>query len=150
MSREFTRALTTKEVEEIIPHREPFRFLDSIIEFEDGVRATGVYTVTGKEALFEGHFPGRPIFPGVLLLESLAQLGVFFARYSTGGCPPEKLIVFTGADEVKFRRAVVPGDQIRISMNEWKKRGPFWKLNGDIRVGDELAMSAVITAAEID
>ena len=150
MSREFTRPLTVEEVEAIIPHRFPFRFLDSIVEFEDRVRATGVYKVTGKEALFEGHFPGRPLFPGVLMLEALAQLGVFFARYSTGGCPPEKLIVFAGADEVKFKKAVVPGDELRISMNEWKKRGPFWRLNGDIRVGGEVVMTAVISAAETD
>jgi 3-hydroxymyristoyl/3-hydroxydecanoyl-(acyl carrier protein) dehydratase len=129
MSREFKEPLGPEEIEAVIPHRNPFRFLDSIIEFEDRVRATGTYQVTGKEALFEGHFPGRPIFPGVIMLEALAQLGVFFARYATGGTPKEKLIVFTGADDVKFRRAVHPGDQLTISMNEWKRKGPFWKLS---------------------
>jgi 3-hydroxyacyl-[acyl-carrier-protein] dehydratase len=150
MGKEFTRPLTAEEVEEVIPHRFPFRFLDSIIEFEDRVRAAGIYQVTGKENFFEGHFPERPIFPGVLLLESLAQLGVFFARYSTGGTPKEKLIVFTGADEVKFRKAVKPGDLLHIYMNEWKKRGPFWRLNGEIKVDGEIVMTAVISAAEID
>ncbi len=150
MTREFKLPLNVTQLEEVIPHREPFRFLDEIILFEDRVRAVGKYKVKGTEAFFEGHFPGRPIFPGVLMLESLAQLGVFFARYSTGGCPPEKLIVFMGADEVRFRKAVYPGDEMIVSMNTWKRKARFWRLEGDIQVNGENVMSATISAAEID
>lgn len=148
--RVFNLPLGVPEIEEVIPHREPFRFLDEILEFEDRVRAVGSYQVTGKEDLFRGHFPGRPILPGVIMLEALAQLGVFFARYSTGGAPKDKLIVFTGADEVKFRKAARPGDRLIISMLTWKRRGPFWRLDGEITVNSETVMTATITAAEVD
>jgi len=137
-------------IEEHIPHRFPFRFLDEIVVFEDRVRAVGKYTVTGEEDLFRGHFPGRPIFPGVIMLEALAQLGVFFAKYCTGGTPPDRLIVFMGADEVRFRKAVVPGDTLFIGMQNWKKKGRFWKLDGEIKVKEDVVMTATISAAEID
>lgn len=150
MSRIITLPIGVEIIEEYIPHRAPFRFLDQIVEFEDRVQATGLYNITGKEDFFRGHFPDRPIFPGVLMLEALAQLGVFFAKYSTGGTPKEKLIVFMGADEVRFRKPVSPGDVLLIKMANWKKKGRFWKLDGELFVKDELVMTATISAAEID
>lgn len=150
MERVIELPLGAEVVEQYIPHRQPFRFIDEIIEFEDRVRAVGKYTVTGEEDLFRGHFPGRPIFPGVIMLEALAQLGVFFAKFSTGGTPPDKLIVFMGADEVRFKKPVVPGDILHVAMANWKKKGRFWKLDGVITVGEDVVMTATIAAAEID
>lgn len=102
------------DIEEIIPHRYPFRFVDQVLELEPGKRALGIKNVTANEWFFQGHFPGYPIMPGVLVLEALAQLGaaVILSLPENRG----KMVLFAGIDKVRFKREVKPGDQILLSV----------------------------------
>ena len=135
-------------IKRIIPHRYPFLMVDRITEFVDAERIVGQKNVSALDPWFTGHFPGRPIMPGVLMLEALAQLGVIFARLSTGGCAYDALMVFTGAEKVRFRRIVVPGDVLTLELLMAKRKLAYWKMTGRILVGDEVAMEAEISAAE--
>lgn len=139
--------LTVQDIQTIIPHRYPFLFIDKIVEFEDGQRMVGIKNVTANEPFFQGHFPGRPVLPGVIILEALAQLGAAFAKVSSGGIPRDKLIVFAGADEVRFRRLVVPGDVLRLEVVHIRHRPNHWKIRGTAHVEGELAVDAVLAAA---
>lgn len=139
--------LRTEEIKQIIPHREPFLFVDEVIEFVDGERIVGLKHVRAEEPQFAGHFPGRPIMPGVLIIEALAQLGVIYSRLCTGGVDPSRLVVFAGCEETRFRKQVVPGDTVRLEIEYLKHRGPFWRMKGTARVGDELAAEGILTAA---
>ena len=141
--------LTRADIEQIIPHRDPFLLIDEIVEFVDGEKMVGVKHVSGDEFFFPGHFPGRPIMPGVLMLEALAQLGAVFCKLSTDGSSAEKLIVFTGADNVRFRRLVVPGETLRLVVFSGRRKFGHWKLAGEVYVGDEMAVSATLMAAEV-
>lgn len=149
MSLEIKLPLRVSDIQEIIPHRFPFMFLDMITEFVDGKSITGIKNVSANEPFFQGHFPGRPILPGVILLEALAQLGVVFAKLSTDGVPPNRLMVFSGAESVRFRRQVFPGDIMKLEMTSYKRKFVHWKMEGVVSVGDEKAMEAVIMATEI-
>jgi beta-hydroxyacyl-ACP dehydratase FabZ len=141
--------ITTKQIMEILPHRYPFMFVDEVTEFEDRVRIVGRKHVRPDEPYFQGHFPGRPIMPGVLILESLAQLGAIFAKISTGGVAADKLIVFAGADDVRFRRPVYPGDVLTLKLGNHRQRGPHWRMEGEVYVGEEKAADAIIKANEV-
>lgn len=141
--------LLVGDIENIIPHRAPFLMLDRVIEFQDAVYVVGEKLVSSNEPYFQGHFPGRPIMPGVLMLEALAQLGALFARLSTGGSVESGLIVFTGAEEVRFRRMVIPGDKLTLRMELGRRKFGHWKMNGRATVGDEMAMEATLMAAEV-
>ena len=137
--------LDRAQIEGILPHREPFLLIDRVTEVVPGESATAEKDVLSTDDVFRGHFPGHPVFPGVLILEALAQTGAVAVLSQ-----PEargKIILFARADEVRFRRAVVPGDTLRLEMRLIKSRGPVGKGEGKAFVGAELACSGVLTFA---
>ena len=140
-----------RQIQEIIPHRYPFLFLDQIIEFEDSKRIMATKCVTINEPFFQGHFPGLPVMPGVLVLECMAQAGAVLAHKSTISIESMvgKTLMLCGANDVKWKRQVVPGDTLHIEMIFEKRRKPFWILNGSAKVNGQLCCSGIITAAEV-
>lgn len=133
------------DIQAILPHRYPFLLVDRVTELAINEKAIGVKNVTINEPFFQGHFPGRPIFPGVLILEALAQLGGILAiRSAPGNAPP--VVYLTGIDKAKFRKPVIPGDQMRLQVVVIKRRPPFWKMEGKAFVGDDLVCEAESTA----
>ena len=137
------------EILEVLPHRYPFLLVDRILEIEPKKRAVGLKNVTVNEPFFQGHFPGRPIMPGVLILEAMAQVGGVLLLYDFPD-RQKKLIYFTGIDKAKFRRPVVPGDQIRLEVEILKLRSWTCKLRASARVEGELAAEAEILSAMVD
>ncbi len=128
--------LTVTQIREIIPHRYPFLLVDRIIEVEPLKKAVGIKNVTVNEQFFQGHFPDKPIMPGVLLLEAMAQVGGVAMLY--GDEFSGKLAVFAGIDRVKFRRPVVPGDQVKMVAEVIKLRGTMGKIWAEAFVDGEL------------
>ena len=100
------------EIEKLLPHRYPFLLVDRILEIEEGKRIVGIKNVTANEPFFPGHFPGHKVMPGVLIIEALAQVGCILLLVTTGDA--EKVIYFMSMDKVKFRKKVVPGDQLKL------------------------------------
>ena len=140
--------LNIQHIMEIIPHRYPFLLVDKIIEFEEGKRAVGIKNVTMNEPFFQGHFPGRPIMPGVLITEALAQVGAVVILSN-----PEfkdKLAVFTGIDGFKFKHQVVPGETLRLEVEMTKFRSVMGKANVCAYVGDQIAAKGEISFALVD
>jgi 3-hydroxyacyl-[acyl-carrier-protein] dehydratase len=132
-------------IETIIPHRDPFLFLDEVLELEPGVRVVARKRVTGDEWFFPGHFPGRPIMPGVIMVEALAQAGAIAAlslEENRG-----KLALFAGIDDVRFKRLVEPGDELTLTCEIEAARGPVGRGRATARVGDELALRGTLTFA---
>jgi 3-hydroxyacyl-[acyl-carrier-protein] dehydratase len=136
---------STQEIMQLLPHRYPFLLVDRIVEFEPGRRIVGLKNVTINEPFFQGHFPGYPIMPGVLIIEALAQVGGILALKAQGG--ERKIALFAGIDNCKFRRPVLPGDQIRLECNVTGHRGPVWKVRGEASVDGVLAAGADLTAS---
>jgi 3-hydroxyacyl-[acyl-carrier-protein] dehydratase len=132
-------------IESIIPHREPFLFLDEVLELEPGKRVRARREVRADEWFFPGHFPGRPILPGVIMVEALAQAGaiaVLSLEENRG-----KLVLFGGIDGVRFKRVVEPGDELTLVCEVEAVRGPVGKGRAEARVGDELAARGMLTFA---
>jgi 3-hydroxyacyl-[acyl-carrier-protein] dehydratase len=128
--------LTVTQIQAIIPHRYPFLLVDRILEIEPMKRAVGIKNVTANEQFFQGHFPTKPIMPGVLILEAMAQVGGVAMLQSEEY--KGKLAVFAGMDRVKFRRPVVPGDQLRMVAEILKVRGTMGKIWAEAFVDGEL------------
>lgn len=137
--------LDIKEIQKVLPHRAPFLLVDRIIELEPMKRAVGIKNVTMTEAHFQGHFPGNPIMPGVLILEAMAQVGGVAMLY-----PEEnrgKIALFGGMENVKFRRPTVPGDQLRMVAELIKMRGMIGKIHAEAYVDDQLVAQGDFTFA---
>jgi len=135
--------LEAAEIMRIIPHRYPFLMVDRIVELEPGRRGVGIKQVTANEPQFTGHFPGRPIMPGVLMVEALAQtagVGVMTLDEYRG-----KLGLFAGIDDCRFRRMVVPGDTLRLEVTVEKLRGMFGRARGVATVAGEVAVEATLS-----
>lgn len=134
-------AVDIQGILDVAPHRYPFLMVDRILE-QTATTAVGIKNVTANEPCFMGHFPGRPIFPGVLMLEALAQIGGFLvlSRAENKG----KLALFTGADEVKWRRTVIPGDQVRLEVELLKEKRGLCIVHGKASVDGDLACEATV------
>jgi len=133
------------DIQALLPHRYPFLLVDRIIELEEATRIVGIKNVTANEDFFQGHFPGRPIMPGVLLLEVMAQVGGVLARKTAEG-KGRPTVFLTGIEKAKFRRPVVPGDQLLVEVKVVRRKDPFWKMAGKITVDTTLVCEAEMTA----
>jgi len=129
-----------------LPQRPPFLFVDQVLEFEHAKRLLAVKNVTMNEPFFAGHFPQQPIFPGVLIIEALAQAATVFAFLCTKEDVNSTPYLFAGIDKARFKRVVAPGDQLLLEMKLVKHRGPYWKVEAIARVGDEVACTAELTS----
>lgn len=140
--------LTNIDIQKILPHRYPFLLVDKVIEMEEGKRAVGIKNVTANEPFFQGHFPGNPIMPGVLITECLAQIGavMLLSKPENKG----KLGVFTGINNFKFRRQVVPGDTLLLEAELITYRHGMGKANVKASVEGQIAAAGEISFAVID
>ena len=133
-----------QEIMDFLPHRYPFLLIDRIVEFERAKRIVAIKNVTMNEQFFQGHFPGEPIMPGVLVIEAMAQAGAVL-MLSEMEDRHKKLAVFTGIDGAKFRRSIVPGDQLRIEVDVVSFRSRAGKMDGKAYVDGKLACEATLT-----
>lgn len=144
------------QIMKILPHRYPFLLIDRIIELDPKVRVVGIKNVTINEQFFVGHFPGHPVMPGVLILESMAQVAGILSFASSGSMEEiernmkDKVIYFISIDKVKFRRPVVPGDQLRQEIKLTRHRGNIASFEGRAYVGEDLVAEAEMKAMLID
>lgn len=130
-----------------IPHRYPMLMIDRVIDIVLGESCTGIKNVSANEPAFQGHFPGHPIMPGVLIIEAMAQTSATLVVASLPGVSEETHIVyFMTIEEARFRKPVVPGDQLHIKVKKERSRGAVWRFRGEAYVGDVLCAESVYTA----
>lgn len=141
--------LNYEDIIKILPHRYPFLLVDRITELEPGKRVVGIKNVSINEPFFQGHFPGNPIMPGVLIIEAMAQVGGVLARLSVPGAVDKEngdTVFFMSMDKVKFRKPVVPGDQIIFELKPLRTGSRVWKMAGKAFVNDDLVAEAELMA----
>lgn len=142
------RELEIDAILNLLPHRYPFLLVDKVLDYEPFEYIHAIKNVSINEPFFQGHFPGKPVMPGVLMLEALAQAGALLYSQS---CQPEPgnefLYFFAGIDNVRFKHIVQPGDQLEIKIKLLVKKKVFWRMEGTVEVGDKLACSAEILCA---
>ena len=136
-------------IQSVLPHRYPLLLVDRVLEIEPNKRIVAIKNVTINEPYFVGHFPGRPVVPGVLLIEGMAQAGGLLLLQDIPD-RERKLIYFMAIEEAKFRRPVVPGDQVRYELEVLRLRSTFCKLAGKVMVDGQLCAEAVISSAMVD
>jgi 3-hydroxyacyl-[acyl-carrier-protein] dehydratase len=137
-----------KEIQKLLPHRYPFLLVDRIIDIEPGIKAVGIKNVTINEEFFQGHFPGHPVMPGVLIIEALAQVAGVLAFRS--GASEGRSVYFMSIEKAKFRKPVVPGDQLRLEISVLQQRGNVWKFSGNAVVEEKVVAEAEFTAMVTD
>lgn len=135
--------MNNSEIRKILPHRYPFLLVDRIIHLEPKVTAVGLKNVTFNEYFFQGHFPDEPIMPGVLIIEAMAQVSGILAFHSGA---QGKSVYFMSIEKAKFRKPVVPGDQLRFEVNVLQHRNNVWKFSGQAFVDDKVVAEAEFTA----
>jgi beta-hydroxyacyl-ACP dehydratase FabZ len=137
------------DILKVLPHRYPFLLVDRILETDGSTRMVGIKNVTINEPFFEGHFPEHPVMPGVLVVESLAQVGVILL-FGGDANRETKLVYFSGIDNCRFRQPVVPGDQLRLEVTVLKQRGRFYRMKGEAFVENTLVAEAELSCAVVD
>lgn len=137
--------LDINEIKKYLPHRYPFLLVDRIIETDRRKKIVGLKNVTGNEEFFNGHFPDFPIMPGVLILEAMAQVACVLSMIILGG-GSNSVVYFMGIDKAKFRKPVVPGDQLRMELEVLKQRGKIFCFQGNAYVGENLVAEAELKA----
>jgi beta-hydroxyacyl-ACP dehydratase FabZ len=139
-----------RQIQEMLPHRYPFLLVDKILELEPGKRVVGLKNVTINEAFFQGHFPGQPIMPGVLVIEAMAQVGGVLLMQTLSVSAEKKLLYFTGIDRARFRRPVLPGDQVRFEIELLQLRSRNCRMHARAYVQDKLAAEAELSCIVVD
>jgi 3-hydroxyacyl-[acyl-carrier-protein] dehydratase len=134
-----------REIQSVLPHRYPFLFIDRVESVGDD-RIVAHKLVSRNEPHFEGHFPGNPVMPGVLIIEALAQAGAILAARLTGFDPSRQVMYFMGMDGVKFRKPVVPGDVLQLEVVALRKGGAVWKMRGEAKVDGKVVAEAELLA----
>jgi beta-hydroxyacyl-ACP dehydratase FabZ len=140
--------LRAAEILKILPHRYPFLLIDRIVEVDGDKRLVAIKNVSINEPFFQGHFPGSPVMPGVLTIEAMAQAGAIMGLiHSKPEDVKNTVVYFMGIDEARFRRPIVPGDQLRIVVNVLRRKAFVWKMRGEVFVGEELAAEATLLSS---
>ncbi|MGH6977128.1 MAG: 3-hydroxyacyl-ACP dehydratase FabZ [Stellaceae bacterium] len=135
---------------QMIPHRDPFLMIDRVIDVHSGHSAIGVKHVKSDEYYFKGHFPQRPVMPGVLIVEAMAQTAAVLVVHTLGPDFEGKLVYFMSIDSARFRRPVVPGDVMMVPVTCQRHRGMVWKFEGQAKVGDKLVAESTFAAMILD
>jgi 3-hydroxyacyl-[acyl-carrier-protein] dehydratase len=135
---------------ELIPHRYPFLMIDKVVDVVAGERGVGVKNVTINEPHFQGHFPKRPVMPGVLIVEAMAQTAAVLVVHTLGPEAQGKLVYFMSVDNARFRRPVVPGDTLKVHVTALRNRGNVWKFEGQAKVDGKLCAEATFAAMIMD
>ncbi|NBP72657.1 MAG: 3-hydroxyacyl-[acyl-carrier-protein] dehydratase FabZ [Alphaproteobacteria bacterium] len=139
-------AIDVHRIMEMIPHRYPFLMIDRVVDIVPDVKATGVKNVTINEPYFAGHFPERPVMPGVLIIEAMAQTAAVFVVHTLGPESEGKLVYFMSVDGARFRKPVEPGDQLHVEVTKQRSRGNVWKFTGEAKVDGKLVAEATYAA----
>ena len=145
-----TVAMDIRDIMKALPHRYPFLLLDRIDSMEKGKSLVALKNVTVNEEFFNGHFPAFPVMPGVLIVEALAQAGGILALQDLGGELGSRKIFFMSIEKARFRRPVVPGDQLRLEVSVERRRSTIWKMEGKAFVGENLVADALLQAMITD
>jgi len=135
-----------KGIMRMIPHRYPLLFIDRVENMISDVTATGIKNVSMNEAVFQGHFPTDPVLPGVMIVEAMAQTAAVLVVHTLGAAFEGKLVYFMSIENARFRKPVLPGDQLRLIVRKDRNRGPVWKFIGEAKVGDQLVAEATFAA----
>ena len=142
--------IETRQLLNMIPHRYPFLLIDRLIDVRHDHSATGLKNVTVNEEFFQGHFPGHPVMPGVLIIESMAQTAAGLVISTLGPDAGVPIVYFMSVESAKFRKPVTPGDQLRLTVSKDRRRGNVWRFNGVARVDGVVVAEALITAMIMD
>jgi 3-hydroxyacyl-[acyl-carrier-protein] dehydratase len=145
-----TGVIDVNQIMEMIPHRYPFLMIDKVVDIVKGQSAVGIKNVTVNEPFFQGHFPSRPVMPGVLLVEAMAQTAGIVAVDSMGEDAEGHLVYFMSIDSARFRKPVGPGDQVRIHVDKKQHRSNVWKFECKAEVGETVVANAIISAMILD
>ncbi|MFU2208480.1 3-hydroxyacyl-ACP dehydratase FabZ [Solidesulfovibrio sp. C21] len=143
-------AIAVTEIFDLLPHRYPFLLVDRVLEYDPGVSITAIKNVTINEPFFQGHFPGVPVMPGMLILEALAQAGGILVSKTLEGPLGDRIFMFTGVEKAKFRRPVTPGDQVVLRCFDLKRRMALCRMRAEATVDGKIAAEAELTAAVVD
>ena len=143
---EMTRRADLARIKRMIPHRHPFLLIDAVEDIRPGESAIGIKDVTPDEPYFEGHFPGEPIMPGVMIVEAMAQTAGVLVVDGTGQEDSNLLVYFMGIDKARFRKRVLPGDRLELHVRIMRGRGKVWKFYGAAKVRGELVAEAEYSA----
>jgi 3-hydroxyacyl-[acyl-carrier-protein] dehydratase len=138
--------IDTLRIMELIPHRPPFLMIDKVVDVVAGERAIGVKNVTINDGFFQGHFPARPVMPGVLIIEAMAQTAAVLVVHTLGPMAQGKLVYFMSVDNARFRRPVLPGDTLKVHVTSLRHRGNVWKFEGQAKVDGKLCAEATYAA----
>ncbi len=146
MDQSTTTSLDVQQLMSLLPHRYPFLLVDRVIEIRGDESCIGIKNVTVNEPFFQGHFPGQPVMPGVLLLEGMAQSAGAICALAQGAAKPLQRVYFLTIDKAKFRRPVVPGDRVEFHMKRIARKKMMWWYRGEAKVDGELACEAEVGA----